>query len=73
MSAHRVSIAFASMWVMLLLVAVLAWSYHPARPLAQSTPQTLVVKTVHGKQQLVLLQPAAGPTHAATHTSGAPR
>ena len=73
MSMHRVWIAVASVWAMLLLVAVLAWSYRPARPLAQATPQTLVVKTVNGKHQLVLVQPAAGPTHVTTHTSGAPR
>jgi hypothetical protein len=73
MTRQRVWIAVASVWAMLALVAVLAWSYRPARPLAQPTPQTLVVKTVNGKQQLVLAQPAAGPTHATTHTSGVPR
>jgi hypothetical protein len=73
MTMQRVWIAVGSVWAMLLLVAVLAWSYQPARPLAQPAPQRLVVKTVNGKQQLVLVQPAAGPTHATTHTSGAPR
>lgn len=73
MTTQRVWIAVASVWAMLMLVAVLAWSYGPAHPLAQATPQTLVVKTVNGKQQLVLAQPAAGPTHATTHTSGVPR
>lgn len=70
---QRVWIAVASVWAMLALVAVLAWTYRPAGSLPQATPQVLVVKTPNGKRQIVVLQPAAGPTHATTHTSGAPR
>jgi hypothetical protein len=71
MTMQRVWIAVASVWAMLALVAVLAWTY-PAHTLAQASPQTVVVKTVNGKRVLYV-QPAAGPTHATTHTSGAPR
>jgi hypothetical protein len=71
---QRVWIAVASVWAMLALVAVLAWTYRPAASLPQAVPQTLVVKGANGKQHLVVLQPSAvGPTHATTHTSGAPR
>jgi hypothetical protein len=70
---QRVWIAVASVWAMLALVAVLAWTYRPAQPLPQAVPQTIVVKTANGKQQLLVVQPAAGPTHATTQTSGAPR
>lgn len=72
MTMQRVWIALASVWAMLLLVAVLTWTYRPTHILAQPTAQSIVVKTANGKQ-LVLVQPAAGPTHATTHTSGAPR
>ena len=41
---------------------------------AQAAPQTLVVKTVNGKQQLVAVQPGAlGAPHATTTTSGVVR
>ena len=71
---QRVWIAVGSVWAMLAMVATLAWTYHPAQALPQATPQTLVVKGPNGKQRLVVLQPSAvGPTHATTHTSGAPR
>ncbi|HET8529379.1 MAG TPA: hypothetical protein VFL60_10740 [Gaiellaceae bacterium] len=68
---QRVWIAVASVWAMLLLVAVLAWSYAPAGPLPQAQPHTIVVRGANGKQQLVVVQPPAGQTHASTHTSGA--
>ena len=64
-----------SVWAMLAIVTVLAWSHRPV-PMSspQIAPQTLVVKTVHGKKQLVLVQGvAAGPTHATTATSGVVR
>ena len=74
MTMQRVWVAVLSVWALLAMVAVLAWSYHPAAPLPQATPQTLVVKGANGKQQLVVVQgAAAGPAHATTHTSGAPR
>ena len=64
-----------SVWAMLAIVTVLAWSHRPV-PMSspQIAPQTLVVKTIHGKKQLVLVQGvAAGPTHATTATSGVVR
>jgi hypothetical protein len=70
---QRVWVAVASVWAMLALVAVLAWTYRPAHSLPQPVPQRLVVKTANGKQQILVVQPATGPIHASTHTSGAPR
>jgi cyanate permease len=72
---QRVWITVLSVWAMLAIVAVLAWTHRPA-PVAQpqATPQTLVVQTPNGKRQVVVLQPGAvGAAHATTHTSGAPR
>ena len=72
---QRVWIAVLSVWAMLAIVAVLAWSHHPATAAQpQAAPQTLVVQTANGKRQLVVVQPGAlGASHATTHTSGAPR
>jgi cyanate permease len=72
---QRVWTVVLSVWAMLAIVTVLAWSH---RPVAASSPptaqQTFVVKTVHGKQQLVLVHgTAAGPAHATTATSGVVR
>jgi cyanate permease len=72
---QRVWTVVLSVWAMLAIVAVLAWSHRPApAALPQPAAQTLVVKTVHGKQQLVLVPgAAAGTTHATTATSGVVR
>jgi len=72
---QRVWIAVLSVWAMLAIVAVLAWTHRPApAPLPQAAAQTLVVQTPNGKRQIVVLQPGAlGTSHATTHTSGAPR
>jgi len=72
---QRVWTVVLSVWAMLAIVAVLAWAH---RPVVSSSPQTaaqtLVVKTVNGKKQLVLVQPGAlGATHATTSTSGVVR
>lgn len=71
---QRVWAVVLSVWAMLGIVAVLAWSHRPAAPLSQPAAQTLVVKGANGKQQLVVLQPgtAAAP-HATTSTSGVVR
>jgi len=72
---QRVWTVVLSVWAMLAIVTVLAWSHRPV-PMSspQIAPQTLVVKTIHGKKQLVLVQGvAAGPTHATTATSGVVR
>jgi cyanate permease len=72
---QRIWTAVLSVWAMLAIVAVLAWTHHPsATTLPQPTPQTLVVKGPNGKQQLVVVQPATiGPPHATTSTSGVVR
>ena len=72
---QRVWTVVLSVWAMLAIVAVLAWSHRPAvSAQPQAAPQTLVVKGANGKQQLVVVQPGAlGAPHATTHTSGVPR
>ena len=72
---QRIWTVVLSVWAMLAIVAVLAWSHRPTpAPPPQAAAQTLVVKTVNGKQQLVVAQPAAlGAAHATTQTSGVPR
>jgi cyanate permease len=72
---QRIWTVVLSVWAMLAIVTVLAWSHRPIPPSSsQPAPQTLVVKTVHGKQQLVIVKGAtAGPTHATTATSGVVR
>ena len=70
----RIWTVVLSVWAMLAIVAVLAWQTRPATPLPQAAAQTLVVKTVNGKQQVVAVQPAAlGAPHATTSTSGVVR
>lgn len=72
---QRIWTVVLSVWAMLAIVAVLAWTHRPTLSAAQpSAPQTIVVKGANGKQQLVVLQPGAlGAPHATTHTSGVPR
>ena len=64
---QRVWVVVLSVWAMLAIVAVLAWS---SRPLASSPPgpsQTVkVVKGPGGKQRLVVVK---APAHATTATS----
>ena len=64
-----------SVWAMLAIVAVLAWSHRPTpAPPPQAAAQTLVVKGPNGTKQLVVVQPGAvGAPHATTATSGVPR
>ena len=72
---QRVWAVVLSVWAMLAIVAVLAWSHRPvASPPPAAAAQTLVVKGASGKQQLVVVQPGAvGATHATTSTSGVVR
>ena len=57
---QRVWAVVLSVWAMLAIVAVLAWSHRPARARdAAGRAQTLVVKGANGKQQLVVVQPGA--------------
>ena len=72
---QRIWAVVLSVWAMLAIVAVLAWTHHPPAPVASpAAAQTLVVKGANGKQQLVVVQPGAlGATHATTSTSGVVR
>jgi hypothetical protein len=65
---QRVWVVVLSVWAMLAIVAALAWSSRPARPLPPAVAQTLVVKGHGGKQKLVVLK---APAHATTATSAA--
>ena len=68
---QRVWVVVLSVWAMLAIVAVLAWSSHPVAAPPTPATQTLVVKGPHGKRQLVVVQPGA--THATTATSAVAR
>jgi hypothetical protein len=72
---QRIWTVVLSVWAMLAIVAVLAWTQRPvASPAPAAAAQTLVVKGANGKQQLVVVQPGAvGATHATTSTSGVVR
>ena len=63
---QRVWVVVLSVWAMLAVVAVLAWSSRPSQPLPASAPQTVVVKGHGAKQRVVVLKAA---THATTATS----
>ena len=63
---QRIWVVVLSVWAMLAIVAVLAWSSRPAAPLPAASAQTVVVKGQGGKQHLVVLK---SPTHATTATS----
>ena len=64
---QRIWVVVLSVWAMLAIVAVLAWSSRPAvtQPTA-AAPATQVVKGPNGKQHLVVLK---SPAHATTATS----
>ena len=64
---QRIWVVVLSVWAMLAIVAVLAWSSRPAAPLPANSAQTVVVKGHGGKQRLVVLK---APAHATTSTSG---
>jgi len=67
---RRVWATVGSVWAVLAIVAVLAWSRPPvptAQP--QATPTVLVVKGQNGKQRLVVVKTARQATHATTQTS----
>jgi hypothetical protein len=66
---QRVWIVVLSVWAMLAVVAVLAWSSRPTAPLPAASSQTMVVKGPGGKQRVVVLK---APAHATTATSAAP-
>jgi cyanate permease len=61
---QRVWVVVLSVWAMLAIVAVLAWSSRPAAPLPSSSAQTVVVKGSGGKQRLLVVKPPAPATTA---------
>jgi hypothetical protein len=67
---RRVWAAVVSVWGVLAIVAVLAWT-RPSTPLPQAaaTPTVLVVKGKGASQKLVVLKSAAPAAHATTQTS----
>ncbi len=70
---RRVWAAVASVWVLLALVAVLAWS-RPPTPIASSAPQQTIVavKGKNGTTKYVVATVPSGAVHTTTHTSPAP-
>jgi cyanate permease len=72
---QRIWTVALSVWAVLAIVAVLAWSHRPtATPPPQAAARTIVVQTPNGKRQFVVLQPGAlGAAHATTQTSAVPR
>ena len=65
----RVWVVVLSVWAMLAIVAVLAWSSRPTAGVApQAAPQQVLVKGLNGKSHLVVLK---SPAHATTSTSAA--
>jgi hypothetical protein len=70
---RRVWATVVSVWGVLAIVAVLAWSRPPVPPAQpQASPTVLVVKSKNGKQRLVVLGAAGAPAHATTQTSPPP-
>lgn len=72
---RRVWAAVLSVWATISVVGVLAWTNAPARPLAQPSPTTLVVKGKNGTQRFVVVGSAATTStasHATTRTSPPP-
>jgi hypothetical protein len=64
---QRIWVVVLSVWAMLAIVAVLAWSSRPVASPPPSSAQTVkVVKGPGGKTHLVVLK---APTHATTATS----
>jgi hypothetical protein len=69
---RRVWATVVSVWAVVAIVAVLAWTRAQApAPVTGATPSVMLVKGKNGKQQLVVVQPSAA-AHATTQTSPAP-
>lgn len=71
---RRVWATVVSVWAVLAILAVLAWS-RPAALSAQpaATPTVLVVKGKNGTQRLLVVSAAGAAPHATTQTSPPPR
>jgi anti-sigma-K factor RskA len=69
---RRVWATVVSVWAVVAIVAVLAWTRAQApAPVTGATPTVMLVKGKNGKQQLVVVQSSAA-AHATTQTSPAP-
>jgi hypothetical protein len=66
---RRVWATVASVWALLAIVAVLAWS-HP--PLQSPTNGGATVVVIKGKKGHAVVLPGAVATHTTTHTSAPP-
>jgi hypothetical protein len=67
---RRVWASVASVWAVLAIVAVLAWSRPPVQSSPpQAAPTVLVVKGKHGTQKLVVLKASVPAAHTTTQTS----
>jgi cyanate permease len=65
---RRVWASVLSVWALLALVAVLAWT-RPPGPVSQQGARVVVVHTANGPRRILV-----APAHTTTHTSGsAPR
>jgi hypothetical protein len=66
---RRVWAAVGSVWALLALVAVMAWT---RAPMSATPPRatTAIVRTANGTQRVVVLAP---PAHATTQTSQTPQ
>ena len=62
---RRVWASVLSVWALLALVAVLAWTHAPT-PVSQQGARVVVVHTAKGPRRVLLAPPA----HASTQTSG---
>jgi hypothetical protein len=67
---QRVWVVVLSVWAMLAIVTVLAWSSHTAPSQPAASAQVVVVKGPHGKQKVVVVK---APAHATTATSAVAR
>jgi hypothetical protein len=63
---QRVWVVVLSVWAMLAIVAVLAWSSRPSASPPAPAPAVKVVQGPGGKQRLVVVK---APAHATTATS----
>jgi len=66
---RRVWTAVASVWALLAIVAVLAWSHPPL----QSPTRGATVVVIKGTKGHAVVLPGAVATHTTTHTSAPPR
>jgi hypothetical protein len=72
---RRVWATVASLWAMIAIVGVLAWTRPPvSRPLSQPVATTLLIKGKHGTTQRVLVvgNVTGSAPHATTQTSPVP-